>query len=552
MLEVEGNEYFKESKIKSVMSTQTSALFRKGYFKKDIFNDDLEAVKNLYFYEGFLHAEVSHELIFDSTNKRVDILLSIIEGKQILVKNINFEGNKLFDAEFLKQELVMKPEQSFDHRKIDVDNQTIENLYDDRGYADISVNSEYNVENNEAYIYHKIIEGEKQYVDQIEISGLKRTREDVITRELRVEQNDVFRYARLLESQRNLYKLGIFRSIRIQMETSKKSNHKNIRFVLTEKKAMILNFRVGYGTQDYLRIGAGFTHRNVFGRAWQGKIEGKLSFIEQSINTQMTFPRSFLFPEKLNIGLYYKLRQEIGYRTQTKGGYIKTNFEFDNSRMSAKYEADFIRTDYEPDDSMTTDLIHSITVGWLRDNRDNPFYTTRGNYINMNIETSGILLPSDVDYVKPTLQFRFFKPLGSFVLASALRMGIVKEIAPTLEIPIYKRFFCGGASSVRGYAERDIGPVDENGNPIGGGVLCEVSAEQRFPIYKILGGIIFIDGGNIWQEYTEISSHLRWGAGAGLRLKTPLGSVRLDYGIKINRQSEETIGALHFAIGEAF
>ena len=105
---------------------------------------------------------------------------------------------------------------------------------------------------------------------------------------------------------------------------------------------------------------------------------------------------------------------------------------------------------------------------------------------------------------------------------------------------------------MRGYAERGIGPSDENGNPLGGRFLGECSTEVRFPIYKILGGALFIDGGNVWQEYDEITRDLRWGVGGGLRLKSFLGSVRLDYGFKLGRQEGESIGMLHFAIGEAF
>jgi outer membrane protein assembly factor BamA len=129
---------------------------------------------------------------------------------------------------------------------------------------------------------------------------------------------------------------------------------------------------------------------------------------------------------------------------------------------------------------------------------------------------------------------------------------MVEAVAPTVNIPVYKRFYCGGTSSVRGYPERGIGPVDENDNPLGGRFLGEISGEVRFPIYRILGGVVFIDGGNIWQDMGEIDTKLRWGVGGGLRLQTFLGSVRLDYGFKLGRQEEESLGVLHFAIGEAF
>jgi outer membrane protein assembly factor BamA len=142
--------------------------------------------------------------------------------------------------------------------------------------------------------------------------------------------------------------------------------------------------------------------------------------------------------------------------------------------------------------------------------------------------------------------------IAGVVLAVAVRAGMVEPFEPTEEVPVYRRFYCGGASSVRGYSERAIGPVDENDNPSGGRYLGEVSTELRFPLYKILGGVVFIDGGNIWQEYDEIPLGLRWGIGIGLRIRSPIGSVRLDYGFKIDRREDEPAGSLHFAIGEAF
>jgi outer membrane protein assembly complex protein YaeT len=551
-IEIRGNEHFEESAIKKIMLIKPPAFLRKGHFRMDVFKGDLEAIKNLYIYEGFVDVEVAHELRFDSTERQVNVLLLIDEGEQVFVKSIDLKGISLFDEESLKQDLVMKPGQSFDRRKIDVDKRIITYLYDDRGYADVSVESEYNIEKDGVIVYHRVTEGEKQYVDRIEIAGLGRTREVVVSRVLKVKQGDVFRYARLLESQRELYKLGVFTSIRIQVETSDKPAHKNVRFVLTEKDAIMVNFRIGYGTKDLLRLGAGVTHLNLLGRGWKGDVEGKLSFTEQRISTKMAFPRSYLLPGRLNVGLYYQALDEIGYRTFSLGGYITTNFDYRIDRFSVRYDLEHIRTRYESEDSVTTDLLHGITTTWARDKRDDPFSARRGYYVSASTEMSGIVLPSDVDYVKPTLQFRFYRPLWRLVFGTAVRAGIVRPIAPTVEVPIYKRFFSGGASSVRGYAERAIGPVDENGNPLGGNYLGEVSAELRFPIYRILGGVVFIDGGNVWQDREEISSELRWGVGGGLRLKSFLGSVRLDYGFKIDRRPDESAGQFHFAIGEAF
>jgi outer membrane protein insertion porin family len=551
-IEVTGNEYFKGSTITKIMLTKTKNFFRKGVFNESVFSGDIEAVKNLYIYEGFTDVGVDHTLRYDSSEMRLDIVLHITEGKQHFVQNIVFEGNEIFTAESLSHVITMRPGQIFDPRKMTADNYVIRYLYDDLGYADVEVESKYRVEDERIVVTHSVSEGRKQYVGQIKILGLQHTDTSVVVRRLEMAHGDVFRYARILESQRKLYRLGIFMAIRTQVEKSAVPDHKDIQLMLTEKELMVINLRGGYGTRDRLRLGLGFTHYNMFGRAWQGNLEGKLSFVEQRVSTSVTIPRTILLPGKFGFGFFFKKLKEIGYETQSLGGNIVTRFEFGLNEFSAKYEVERITTHYGEGDSTQGDLLHGITAGWLRDNRNDPFYTTRGYYANVNCEVSGIVFPSDIDYVRPTAQVRFYRPLAGIVFGSAFRAGMVKPVSPAVEVPVYKRFYCGGSSSVRGYPERGIGPLDQNGNPLGGRFLGEFSAEVRFPLYRILGGVVFIDCGNIWQEYDKIPRDLRCGVGGGLRLRSFLGSIRLDYGFKLGRREGESIGMLHFAIGEAF
>jgi outer membrane protein insertion porin family len=555
-IEVTGNEYFEESTITKIMLTKTRSLFRKGIFKENVFDGDIEAVRNLYVYEGFIEASVDHGVRYDSSDMRVDIALQITEGRQHFVHSIIFAGNKVFTAESLIQELKMAPGEIFDPRKMTADNYIIRYLYDNLGYADVKVESEYRVDNADVIVTHVIDEGEIQYVGEIELVGLRYTDTSVVLRHLNYSHGDIFRYARILESQRELYKLGVFMAIRTQVGDSEIPDRKDIQILLTEKELMVINLRGGYGTRDRLRLYLGLTHNNMFGRAWQGKLEGKLSFVEQRASTEVTVPRSILFGSRVGFGFFFKRLDEIGYVTQSLGVNIVNRYEFGSSEFSLKYIVERISTYFEEGDSTQRGLLHGFIGGWLRDVRDDPFYTTRGYYTNVNLEVSGIVfpavLPSDVDYVRPTAQIRFYQPLAGIVFATNLRAGMVKPVAPTVDVPVYKRFYCGGTSSVRGYPERGIGPVDENDNPLGGRFLGEISVEVRFPIYKVLGGVVFLDGGNIWQNQEEIDANLRWGIGVGLRVRSFLGSIRFDYGFKIGREEEESVGVLHFAIGEAF
>lgn len=550
-IEITGNDYFTTSALRKIMFTNTPALFRSGTFNNEIFKGDLAALKSYYNSHGFVDAAIEHTFMFDSTAKTVRIDIHIAESTQTFVESIAVQGNTLFTDDFLLKNLNLLPGDFFDKRKLDSDNYLLTALYDDRGYANAVVTSDYVLKESKATIVHAISEGERQYVDRIELVGLKRMRSDVALNETRLKNGEVFRYANILKGQRNLYNLGVFKSIRVQTENAEQKNYRVVRYLVTEKDPIRINVRIGYGTRDYARFGFGVTHLNMLGRAWLGKIEGKVSFAEYRFGANMTVPRMFFVPVRSTFSAFYQYKKEIGFRTRTAGAFYTGYFNLFAGKVSARYNVENVRT-YPDYDTIMSDWLQGITVSWLLDRRNDPLMTRRGYLVNLTNELTGVILPSDVHYVRPTIGMRLFRPRGVLVGGISLRLGMVQPVSPTDDVPVYKRFYCGGATSVRGYSEWSIGPHDENDNPLGGRYLIESSGEVRFPLYRILGGALFVDAGNIWQEPDEISSNLRWGTGAGLRLQTPLGSIRLDYGIKLNRREDESFGVLHFAIGEAF
>lgn len=550
-IEITGNEYFATPALRKIMLTNTPALFRSGTFNSDIFKGDLAALKSYYSSFGFIDATIEHQLLFDTTSQTVSIDISIVEGIQTFVESTAVRGNTLFTNDFLLGNLNLSSGDFFDRRKLDADNYLLTALYDDRGYANVAVTSDYIREKSTVTIVHTLNEGTQHFVDTIEFVGLNRTRGDIVLNETRLRKGDVFRYANILRGQSNLYNLGVFKSIRIQTENAAEENYKVVRYIISEKDPIRVNMRIGYGTRDYARFGCALTHLNMLGRAWLGKIEGKVSFVEYRFGANVTVPRIFFVPVRSTFGTFYQFKREIGFKTRTAGAFYTGNFNLLAGKMSARYNLEAIRT-YPENDTTTSDWLQGITISWLLDRRNDPLMTRRGYMMNVTHELSGVILPSDVNYLRPTVEMRIFRPRGIFIGGVSLRLGMVQPVSPTDDVPLYKRFYCGGATSVRGYSEWSIGPHDENDNPLGGRYLVESSGEVRFPLYRILGAVLFIDGGNIWQEADDISTNLRWGVGAGLRLQTPLGSVRLDYGIKLDRQDEESFGALHFAIGEAF
>jgi translocation and assembly module TamA len=198
------------------------------------------------------------------------------------------------------------------------------------------------------------------------------------------------------------------------------------------------------------------------------------------------------------------------------------------------------------------------------DLRDDPVAPRLGLYAEARVEEGTVAAGGEFGYLRWTPELRGYAPLGPIVLAARGRLGDFVD-----DVPVTQRYFAGGASSQRGFAERTLAPTatrEVDGEtfsaPIGGGAMLETGAELRFPIATIkdipLGGVVFADGADVTEELDDLDpGHLHWAAGAGLRAATPIGPVRIDLGWRLNRtgDGEPRAGerfAFHLSLGEAF
>lgn len=150
------------------------------------------------------------------------------------------------------------------------------------------------------------------------------------------------------------------------------------------------------------------------------------------------------------------------------------------------------------------------------------------------------------------LPFEEKRRRSRLVFATNARAGVVNNIGDALLIPT-DLFFAGGGTSIRGFSQNSVGPVDSSGSAVGGKVTVIFNNELRFPLYKFVDGVAFVDNGNVWKQPEDLRfTDLRTGAGAGLRVRNPFVLVRLDYGLKVNRQPGESRGAFFFSIGQTF
>jgi outer membrane protein insertion porin family len=199
------------------------------------------------------------------------------------------------------------------------------------------------------------------------------------------------------------------------------------------------------------------------------------------------------------------------------------------------------------------------TVGAVRaltvlDFRDDPFNPKKGSLLSGSAELAALPFGSEVDFYKFSGQSSFYFTLlrrSTIVLSG--RAGIARAFGRTQEVPIQKRFFLGGRTTVRGFKEDSLGAKAEDGTPTGGDMMVNLNTELRVPLRSGFIGAVFVDMGSVWFASDPVNGFdLRYTSGLGLRYITPVGPIGLDYAWKLDRRDGEAAAEWHFTIGAVF
>jgi outer membrane protein assembly factor BamA len=230
--------------------------------------------------------------------------------------------------------------------------------------------------------------------------------------------------------------------------------------------------------------------------------------------------------------------------------------------LGASY-ADLIALGLDPTTGTQEGTLSAIGADWQRTTADNALNARRGYQVAGHIEKAGGILPGTFNYFAASADARHYLPIGKrLVAANRIQVGNIRPAAydPKL-VPFSKKYFLGGASSVRGWGRYEVSPLGGSGLPIGGNSLFAFSTELRAALRGKLGGVLFLDGGNVWKDLRDVHlGDIRYAAGTGLRYQTPVGPIRLDFGYQLNRIDGLLVNGapevrhwrVHFSIGQAF
>ena len=590
----EGADAFSQKKLRKVLKTKRRWMFSwltgSGVLKDEQFADDKERLIEFYQNAGYIDFEIE-DIKFDYIDdKKLVIRFQLSEGKQYKVGAVDFKGNELFTQEEILKGITVagKPvrvsmivDETFTPKGLSKDIEAIRDFYGSKGYIDLRVSAvkRPNTTAGTMDLVYEIQEGQKAFVEKIDIKDSEKTKDKVIRRELAIYPGEFFDTTRVKLSKDRLEGLNYFEKVEPRPEDTDVPDRKNLVIGVEEKNTG--NFTLGAGLSSvdsvvgFVEVSQAnfdlFKPPTFTGAGQKFRLRAQVGTKRQDY--QISFVEPWFLDRKLALGvdLYHRelnfvSRRDLYEETRTGGSLSLTRAlwsDFLIGKVSYTLEnvdLNLRKDDISPEIALESGsrLISKVGSSLAYDTRNSALLPSRGQRTELLTELAG--LGGDVDFYRLEGRTAWYFP-GFFeghIIELAGRVGVVDDYGSgdrgSPRVPIFDRWFLGGLYSLRGYRYRDVGPRDSTGEPLGGETYYFASAEYSLPIIERLRFAMFYDIGNVFEDaYSFVAKGRKafsdnWGV--GLRINLPIGPLRLDYGVPINHDSDVSgSGRFQFGVG---
>lgn len=590
LVDLTGNQQFLDTaKLKSYLQIQSAHRFLShGRYSQALLNSDVATLESLYRSNGFRQVKIETKVDdnFEGSPNKLAVHIHINEGLRTRVGQVRVEGNHQVSLSDLP-ELSTQPGQPYSEQDLASDRERILGYYFNHGYprAVLEITTKDSAaEPNRLDVMYTIQEGEKFTVDRVMLAGTEHTRNYVVQRELEVHHGDPLSQQDLLNTQTRLYDLGIFNQVDTAVQNPEGADpQKNVLIQVQEAKRYTFTYDVGLEFQTGQpagsaapqgatgvspRVGFDVTRLNMFGRNQTVTFQSHVGRLQQRGLISYTVPKLFdsdkfkliytiFYDNSLDVATFTSrrlegkidLRQQIGNagtEPGTRPGPSSITYRFDFRRIEAR---DF-SSEFTPGAISVLSLparVGGPGFTYIRDKRDNPLESTKGNYFTLDGFAASGFLGSEADYGRLLAQNSTYQPFGNkgkpgrqFVFARSTTIGLQQPFRGTKVrppgacatdpftnesfcqgfalIPLPEQFFAGGGNSHRGFGLNQAGPRDpSSGFPVGGTALFVNNLELRLPQYSMpllgegFGFAIFHDMGNVFTaQHDMLKGLMRW------------------------------------------
>ena len=568
-IDILGNRNIDDYTITKIMTVRekgpTSLISSSGVFLKDQIKDDLIRIRFLYMEHGYLDVVVEEpEVKVHPEGEDLYVSIRVHEGPQYTVGDVRFTGEWDDSALVAKGRLGLKSGVVFERGALFNDVKSLEGVYRDIGHARAKVEPRFvkDPEKNLINLEMNLVKGSLVRIRWIKIRGNFKTRDYVIRREMRLSEGDLFSQKKIDDSRRFIRSLGFFDEVAIKV-TEVDNDEADLIVEVREGTSGTFTAGFAFSSIDGLVGTLSLSQGNLFGRGQRLNLSTEFGSEKSSYSITFTEPRVFSGDYSLTLDLFDNTREFSNYTLDSKGGGFRVGYRLsDATSISAKYrnaESTVSDIDIEASNLIKeqegTTTTSSITLGYKYDTRDFPMDPRTGLDLRSSVEVAGGLMGGTNDFVRTVLEGSYFLPIyGDFVSSVHSEIGLTNAYDGD-SVPVTERFFMGGLNTLRGFEYRSVGPLDEDGEPLGGSKSFLINLEIKYPLVRDakINGVVFFDTGNVWEDNEDISlGDLKKGAGFGFRWGSPMGLLRLEWGFNLDPEPGEENPGWEFSIGTLF
>lgn len=578
-IRIVGAKAFSESTLLSLMDLTTSGWLT-WYTKNDRYsraklNADLDTIRSYYLDRGYLEFAIENAQVTISPDKQsVSITITIKEGQPYVVTGVKLEGDWLGKEDEFKQLVRIRPGQPYRATAVSETIKAFTERFGVYGYAFARVDARPEIDRANGQV-EVVLSAEPQrrvYVRRIEVAGNTRTRDEVVRREFRQLESSWYDGQKIKLSRDRVDRLNFFKDVSIETnEVAGSPDQVDLTVNVTEKPTGNLLLGVSFSSADKLALTASVKEDNVFGSGNFLGFEVNTSKYARSLVLSTVDPYFTVDGISRGIDLYYRTSRPYNslgtsYDIANPGAAIRFGVpfsEYDTVFFGIGAEETLIGSGVGlPNQYFLYRFFYGersvavpLTLGWARDSRDSALAPTTGRYARVNAEWSAA---GDVRYLRTNLQFQQYLPLWpKFALGFNTELGLGKGLGGR-PFPVFKNFYGGGLGSVRVFEQSSLGVIDPTGAYIGGAKKFNASLELYLPVPgtgndKSLRIFVFGDTGNVWRDGEKMTfDSLRASVGAGLSWISPVGPLKLSFGVPVRKQPTDRIQRFQFQIGTAF
>lgn len=574
----EGNTAISARKLRAKLKSREHHIWnlwgKAGKLNSQDLQEDIKIVEQAFQDEGYVYAKVTEVRREPVSAKKIDLVFVVYEGAKYNVSSVAISGNTIFTQEALTPGIQTEPNFPYVGSFVTADEKMIRDYYGSRGYADARVEASI-LESGPGTVSvnYNIFEGTKSYISKVNISGNSVTEDQVIRRELPFAPGEELNTVKIETGKKRLENMNYFSSVDVRNMPSLNEGYKDVDVNVVEQPTGSVNFGAGFSSIDSLTAFITVTQTNFDITDWKDFRGGgqrfnaniRLGNLRRDVSVSWTEPWLFGRELSLTVEMFYRNLYYLSNRyDQTNAGASAGLRRRTGEHSYIESTLTLQQVEIDNIDSTATPLIRQeagsyvqakIDVNWVHDTRDNVFLTRRGH----KIEAGALVSAMDVEAYGMNLGGQQYFSLWGDTILSFEGMFRTVENWGGNRVPIFERLFLGGANNLRGFDYREAGPKDITGEPLGGYTSIYASAEYSVPV-NILSApadkaprvAFFGDIGTVGLGSFDVGGDIYSDVGIGLRLFLPIGPIRVDYAVPVDKDQFSGSGRFQFNMGYKF